>query len=62
MRYAADDPNITFKRVSVIMLLVVLGFMTVILLLTRVGRTFADHDKHLDPKFNPNIRISDGRI
>ncbi|XP_065065109.1 zinc finger protein-like 1 homolog [Rhopilema esculentum] len=61
VRYAADDPNITFKRVSVIMLLVVLGFMTVILLLTRAGRTFADHDKHLDPKFNPNIRISDGR-
>lgn len=59
MKYAADDPNITFKRVAVIMLLVVLGFMTVILILTRVGRDFADHDRHLDPKFNPNIRVAD---
>ena len=59
MKYAADDPNITFKKVSVIMLLVVLGFMTVILILTRVGRGFADHDRHLDPKFNPNIRVAD---
>ena len=61
VKYAPDDPNITFKRVSIIILLVVLFFMTMIVILTRVGRTFADNDRHLDPRFNPNIRVSDGR-
>eukprot|EP00794_Sanderia_malayensis_P020598 gene20598-22629_t len=59
VNYARDDPNITFKRVAVMILLIVLGFMTVILILTRVGRGIADNDSFLDPRANPNIRVSD---
>ena len=58
IKYAPDDPNITFKRVSIVILLVVLFFMTMIVILTRVGRTFADSDRSLDPRFNPNIRVA----
>jgi len=61
VKYAPDDPNITFKRVSIIILLVVLFFMTMIVILTRVGRTFADNERSLDPRFNPHIRVADGR-
>lgn len=52
------DPNAALKRTAIIFILGLLGFMTLVVILTRVGRASADKDPFLDPLANPNIRVA----
>lgn len=56
------DPNASLKRTTVMLILLVLAFTTIVVLFTRVGRGIADKDPFLDPMANPNIRVGGGRI
>lgn len=57
-----EDPNASLKRTTVLLVLFVLAFTTIVVLFTRVGRGMADKDPFLDPMANPNIRVKGGRI
>ena len=57
-----EDPNASLKRTTVLLVLFVLAFTTMVVLFTRVGRGMADKDPFLDPMANPNIRVKGGRI
>lgn len=52
-----EDPNASLKRTTIILLLLILAFTTLVVLFTRVGRSMADKDPFLDPMANPNIRV-----
>ena len=53
------DPNAQKKRIAIMVLIGILGFITLILIMTRLGRSSADGDPFLDPMANPNIRVKD---
>lgn len=53
------DPNAGMKRVSVILLLILIGFITVIIIFTRLGKSVTDDDPFLDPMANPHIRVQE---
>lgn len=57
-----EDPNASLKRTTIILILFVLAFTTIVVLFTRVGRGLADKDPFLDPMANPNIKVQVGRI
>lgn len=50
-------PVSTKQRFLVILIIGVLGFLTLILLMSKWGRASADNDPNLNPLFNPHIRI-----
>ena len=52
-----SDPQASMKRCAVILLLVVIAFMTLVVIFTRVGRSSANKDPFLDPLANPNIHV-----
>uniref|UniRef100_A0A8C5Q4H4 Zinc finger protein-like 1 n=1 Tax=Leptobrachium leishanense TaxID=445787 RepID=A0A8C5Q4H4_9ANUR len=45
------------QRFCIILIVAVLGFFTLILLMSKLGRASADNDPNLDPLFNPHIRV-----
>ncbi|XP_053544850.1 zinc finger protein-like 1 [Bombina bombina] len=45
------------QRYMVILIIGILGFLTLILLMSKFGRASADNDPNLDPMFNPHIRL-----
>jgi len=51
------DPNASKKRIAVIVVLGILGFLTMVVIFMRLGRASADNDPFLDPMANPNIRV-----
>jgi len=53
-----EDTDVTRKTIFSL-LLVILGGFTLLLMLTKVGRTRAEHDPFLDPLNNPNIHNAD---
>lgn len=53
------DPQRARRRYVMIALLLVIGLLTVILVMSRMGRANADADPFLDPLANPNIRVID---
>lgn len=53
------DPNAGMKRFSVILLLILIGFITVIIIFTRLGKSVTDDDPFLDPMANPHIRVQE---
>ncbi|KAM8940020.1 zinc finger protein-like 1 [Pelodytes ibericus] len=50
-------PASTTQRFLIILIIGVLGFFTLILLMSKLGRASADNDPNLDPLFNPHIRV-----
>ncbi|XP_075043885.1 zinc finger protein-like 1 [Mixophyes fleayi] len=50
-------PASSMQRFLIILIIGILGFLTLILLMSKWGRASADNDPNLDPLFNPNIRI-----
>jgi hypothetical protein len=56
------DPNAGIKRFFIILLLCLIGFVTVVIIFTRLGRSVADDDPFLDPMANPNIRVQQDSI
>lgn len=51
------DPNATFKRFVIVLVIGIIGFLTVIIIFSKLGRASADQDPFLDPMANPNIRV-----
>ncbi|MBN3319665.1 ZFPL1 protein, partial [Atractosteus spatula] len=45
------------QRVLLVLLLGVLGFLTLIVVMSKLGRASADSDPNLDPHLNPHIRV-----
>lgn len=56
------DPNAGMKRFSVILLLILIGFITVIIIFTRLGKSVTDDDPFLDPMANPHIRVQEDLV
>ncbi|XP_053305419.1 zinc finger protein-like 1 [Spea bombifrons] len=50
-------PVSTTQRFFIILIIGVLGFFTLILIMSKLGRASADSDPNLDPLFNPHIRV-----
>ena len=57
-----NDPNAGMKRVIVILLLILIGFITVIIIFTRLGKSVTDDDPFLDPMANPHIRVQEDSV
>ena len=55
----AKDPNAGVKRFTFILLLIFIGFITVIIIFTRLGKSVTDDDPLLDPMANPHIRVQE---
>ncbi|XP_069036728.1 zinc finger protein-like 1 isoform X2 [Lepisosteus oculatus] len=45
------------QRVLLVLLLGVLGFVTLVVVMSKLGRASADSDPNLDPHLNPHIRV-----
>ena len=43
----------------VVLLIGIIGFLTLIVIFSRLGRDAADDDPLLDPMANPNIRVQE---
>lgn len=56
-KHQRRDPNASKKRIAVIVVLGILGFLTMVVIFMRLGRASADNDPFLDPMANPNIRV-----
>ncbi|KAM4611227.1 zinc finger protein-like 1 [Discoglossus pictus] len=50
-------PASNTQRFLVILVIGILGFLTLIVLMSKWGRASADNDPNLDPMFNPHIRL-----
>ncbi|KAE8607324.1 hypothetical protein XENTR_v10011135 [Xenopus tropicalis] len=50
-------PASSMQRFLVILIIGVLGFLTLILLMSKLGRASADNDPNLDPLLNPHIHV-----
>lgn len=57
--FSVDDGTAMMRRYLVVAFLVVLAIVTLIILLTRVGREMAEKDPSLNWKYNPHLKISD---
>lgn len=53
------DLTVTFKRVTVALIIFTLLFVTTLYLVSAYGRNFAASDPMLDPMKNPNIKVHD---
>uniref|UniRef100_A0A0B7B8D6 RING-type domain-containing protein n=1 Tax=Arion vulgaris TaxID=1028688 RepID=A0A0B7B8D6_9EUPU len=51
------DPHATKKRFAVILLLGIIGFITVVIIFSKLGRNATEDDPLFDPLANPNIRV-----
>jgi hypothetical protein len=58
-RAVKEDSNSPLKRTAILVFLLILVVITLIVMMTRVGRTSANNDPLLDPMANPHIRIED---
>ena len=47
------------KKFLVVLVIGIIGFLTVIVIFSKLGRGVADDDPFLDPMANPNIRVKD---
>jgi len=56
------DPNAGMKRFTVILLLMLIGFITLIIVFTRLGKSMTDDDPFLDPMANPHIRVQEDLV
>jgi len=54
-----NDPDAGMKRFAIIVLLILIGFITVIIIFTRLGKSVTDDDPFLDPMANPHIRVEE---
>ena len=58
-KHKKKDPNAVRKRFLMVLLIGVIGFITLVIIFSRLGRDAADDDPFLDPRANPNIRVDD---
>ncbi|PIK61535.1 putative zinc finger protein [Apostichopus japonicus] len=53
------DSNASMKRFAIILILGLVGFFTLVVIMTSVGRAAANKDPLLDPLANPNVRLGE---
>ncbi|XP_027688346.1 zinc finger protein-like 1 isoform X2 [Chelonia mydas] len=51
------QPRSLIQRFVIILLIGGIGFLTLIIIMSKLGRASADNDPNLDPMFNPHIRV-----
>jgi hypothetical protein len=51
--------RLTYRRWIILIIIVIIGFFTILHYFLKYGRQSADSDLSLDPAFNPHIRISE---
>ncbi|XP_043931748.1 zinc finger protein-like 1 [Protopterus annectens] len=51
------QPLSLLQRFLMILVIGVIGFLTLIIIMSKLGRASADNDPNLDPMLNPNIRV-----
>ncbi|XP_005101889.1 zinc finger protein-like 1 homolog [Aplysia californica] len=51
------DPNAVRKRFAVVLLLGIIGFITIIIIFSKLGRQATEDDPFFDPMANPNIKV-----
>jgi len=56
------DANAGVKRFTVILLLMLIGFITLVIIFTRLGKSVTDNDPFLDPMANPHIRVQEDLV
>jgi len=56
------DPNSGVKRFFFVLLLIFIGFVTIVIIFTRLGKSVTDDDPFLDPMANPNIRVQEDSV
>lgn len=57
-KHKKKDPNAMMKRFFIVLLIGLIGFITVIIIFSKLGRDAAENDPFLDPMANPNIRVN----
>lgn len=55
-------PGSLYRRFVVIVIFSALALLTTIVLFLRIGRSSAERDPMLDPRFNPQIRVDQAAI
>lgn len=56
------DPNAVRKRFVVILLLGIIGFITICMIMSKLGRQATEDDPFFDPMANPNINVQHQEI
>ncbi|KAG8146646.1 hypothetical protein E2320_013769 [Naja naja] len=51
------QPRSLMQRFVIFLLIGGIGFLTLVVVMMKLGRASADNDPSLDPKFNPHIRV-----
>lgn len=51
------DPMTVRKKFLIVLMIGIIGFLTMIVIFSKLGAHTADDDPFLDPMFNPNIRV-----
>ncbi|NP_001171776.1 zinc finger protein-like 1 [Saccoglossus kowalevskii] len=52
------DANSSFRKFAIVLVFGLIGFFTLVIIMTRAGRSAANDDPFLDPMANPNIRVA----
>lgn len=53
------DPMTVRRKFLIVLLIGIIGFLTMIVIFSKLGRSAADDDPFLDPMANPNIRVQE---
>lgn len=53
------DPDLMLKRFLFVLIIGLIGFVTVVVIFSKLGRNATDNDPFLDPMANPNIRVNE---
>ncbi|XP_060085802.1 zinc finger protein-like 1 [Ylistrum balloti] len=53
------DPDLVLKRFLFVLIIGLIGFITVVVIFSKLGRNATDNDPFLDPRANPNIRVNE---
>ncbi|RUS78667.1 hypothetical protein EGW08_013555 [Elysia chlorotica] len=51
------DPNAVRKRFAIVLMLGIIGFITIIIIFSKLGRQATEDDPFFDPLANPNIKV-----
>lgn len=54
------EPTSVRKRFLIVLMIGIIGFLTLIVIFSKLGRQASEDDPFLDPMANPNIRVNDG--
>lgn len=54
---ARKQPRSLMQRFLILLLIGGIAFLTLIIVMMKLGRASADNDPNLDPMFNPHIRV-----